>query len=135
MLASAILSLLIFVTPNPSIAAFSAFGLVLAAFAAFFVPLRPLHRLIDAVKRAELAGVRAAIRQQSAARIGADEAWVPPNSRVSDLIVYEARIERVSSWAFDTPTAIRFGLYLSVGIGSWLGAALVERFLSSVLDS
>ena len=36
-------------------------------------------------------------------------------------------------WPFDASALLRFGLYTAVGVGSWLGAALVERLLDTVL--
>jgi hypothetical protein len=50
-------------------------------------------------------------------------------------MVYEQRIEKVSTWTFNTPTVVRFVLYVSLGIGSWLGAAFVERWLGTLLGS
>ena len=53
---------------------------------------------------------------------------------MADLIMYKQEIERVSTWAFTTSTVSRFALYVSLGVGSWLGAAFVERWLGTVLD-
>ena len=37
-------------------------------------------------------------------------------------------------WPFDLPTLARFALYVGIGLSSWLGAALVERFLDRVIE-
>ena len=63
--------------------------------------------------------------------VAGDEDWVPR----ADLIIYKQQIEQVSTWTFNTPTLVRFALYVSLGIGSWLGAAFVERWLGTLLGS
>jgi hypothetical protein len=35
---------------------------------------------------------------------------------------------------FDTPTLVRFALFLLIPLGSWLGGAVVERVVDLVLD-
>jgi hypothetical protein len=37
-------------------------------------------------------------------------------------------------WRFDTPTLVRFALFLLIPLGSWLGGAVVERVVDLVLD-
>ncbi len=101
------------------------------AAAIFLIPLYPLHRRIQAEKRSELARIRADIHRENEARIAGNENWV----RLSGLIAYKQEIERVSTWAFNTPTVLRFSLYVSLGVGSWLGAAFVERWLGTLLGS
>ncbi len=107
----------------------------LIAAATFLIPLYPLHRRIDATKRAELAHVREAIRRESDARTAGEKDWAPPDARLTHLVSYKRQIEQVSTWAVNTPTVARFALYVSLGIGSWLGAALVERWLGTLLGS
>ncbi len=101
------------------------------AAAIFLIPLYPLHRRIQAEKRSELARIRADIHRENEARIAGNENWV----RLSGLIAYKQEVERVSTWAFNTPTMFRLSLYVSLGIGSWLGAAFVERWLGTLLGS
>ncbi len=50
------------------------------------------------------------------------------------LLAYEARIESVREWPYDTPTLLRFAILAVITSSSWLGGALVERALSAVLD-
>ena len=40
----------------------------------------------------------------------------------------------VNEWPIDYQARLRFGLYLVIPLGSWLGGAFVERTLSAVLD-
>jgi hypothetical protein len=101
------------------------------AVAIFLIPLVPLQRHISAAKQSELARIRADIRCENEARIEGGGDW----PRFTGLIAYEQRIERVSTWAFNTSTLLRFALYVSLGIGSWVGAAFVERWLGTLLGS
>ncbi len=101
------------------------------AAAIFLIPLYPLHRRIRAEKQRELERIRVDIHHKNKERIAGNEDW----ATLADLIVYNQEVERVSTWAFNTPTVLRFALYVSIGIGSWLGAAFVERWLGTVLGS
>ncbi len=78
--------------------------------------------------------MRSAIHRESASRLEAGDAWQATDARLSDLIVYEGRIASVSTWPFDVSTLLRFGLYVALGAGSWVGAAVVERLLGVALD-
>ncbi len=40
----------------------------------------------------------------------------------------------MNTWPFDASTLLRFALYTSLGVGSWVGGALVERVLGAALD-
>jgi hypothetical protein len=53
--------------------------------------------------------------------------------RLADLISYRDLVDRAFEWPWDTPTLLRVALYMSLGVGSWLGGALVERALAIVL--
>ena len=123
MLFMAMLSLLLIFDPDPTNSTIGVFSSGLAAVALFLIPLIPLQRRIQAEKLSELARISAAIRRETEARIVGDEDWAPR----ADLIVYKQQVEQVSTWTFNTPTVVRFALYASLGIGSWLGAAFVER--------
>jgi hypothetical protein len=50
------------------------------------------------------------------------------------LVAYEGRVQAASTWPFDVGTYLRFGFCVTVGLGSWLGAALVECALGMALD-
>ena len=107
------------------------FGLALVTL---MLPASGAHQRIRAVKQAELERVNAAIRRESASRLEAVEAWQAEDSRLADLIVYRGLIESRHTWPIDVSTLLRFGLYVVVGLSSWLGAAFVERMLGQALD-
>jgi hypothetical protein len=39
------------------------------------------------------------------------------------------RVSDTGEWPFGGSTLLRFALYTGIGLGSWLGAAFVERLL------
>ncbi len=108
---------------------------VALATLALLEPARVIRGRLGEEKRVELGRVRSRIEGakgaalgRGGARAGGEAALLP------GLLAYEARIESVSEWPFDTPTLLRFAALLVVAIGSWLGGAVVERLLGSVLD-
>ncbi len=126
-----IMSLQALFEPNPGGAIETVIWMSLLAVAVFLIPLIPLQRRIDAAKQSELARIHGDIRRENEARIAGGEDWIP----LTGLIVYKKEIEQVSTWAFNTPMVLRFGFYVSLGIGSWVGAAFVERWLGTLLGT
>jgi hypothetical protein len=106
-----------------STAVFAALGLML--------PVRGAHRRIRAAKQAELDACQDALRRAHRDSILDDDASL---GRVADLLVYERRLEAVRVWPFDTSTLTLFALYLLIPVGSWLGGALVERAIDTLLE-
>jgi hypothetical protein len=104
------------------------------AAAALVVPALGVHRRIRDQRAEELERVRTAIRRERDARIEPGSGWQPSDARLSDLIVYEGRIASVNTWPFDVSTLLRFSLFLALGVGSWLGGAIVERLLGLALE-
>ncbi len=118
--------------PDSVIIGASVFGAIMLVLTvtALVLPVRGIHRRIQAHKREELALLRAQIRQQKVKLlIGSDQI----TDNIIVLLAMEARIERVSEWPFDIGSLSRFSFYLLLGFGSWVGAALVERLLNSAL--
>jgi hypothetical protein len=107
-------------------------GTLLLATLALLGPAWGVHRRLREAKRSELLRVRARIERVKEAALapagGAGEAALLPG-----LLAYEARIESVGEWPFDTPTLLRFGGLLLLATGSWLGGALAERLLGLFL--
>ena len=52
---------------------------------------------------------------------------------MADLVAYRSLVQGVREWPFDVSTLARFLLFGALGVGSWLGGALVERLLDVVL--
>ncbi len=100
--------------------------------AALVVPSWGLHRAIQEAKAAELARVRRALAGD---RSGLRESPLAADAeRLSlvELAVWLDRMEALREWPFDAAALRRFGLYLLIPLGSWVGAALVERLVNRV---
>ena len=108
---------------------------VFLAAVALVLPARGVHRSIHAAKQRELDWVRRSIRADLAAlRASTPAGSGEAAARLPALLDAEGRLQSVREWPFDVSTLVRFTLYVLVGIGSWLGAALVERLLGAALD-
>ena len=92
-----------------------------------------------------VSGVRDSIRREKSAqlhtlreRIRSEYAAIEEAGSESDgglqlagLIAYQDLIERAPEWPFDAPMVARLALYATLGLGSWLGGAVVERLVES----
>ena len=78
--------------------------------------------------------IRAAIRRERDAALGAQPS---PNdgAGLTALLAYEERIASLSEWPINRRMRLRFGLYLALPLGSWLGGAVVERLLAALLEA
>ncbi|MEE8507513.1 MAG: hypothetical protein V3T07_00485 [Myxococcota bacterium] len=103
--------------------------LLVVTVAALLLPVNGLRRRVRARKREELAQVGEEIRRLRDEGIGVE----PGDARLANWIAYRSLIEAVHEWPFDVSTLLRFSLYVMLGAGSWLGAALVERVLDRAL--
>jgi hypothetical protein len=112
----------------------TAVALLAIGIAALLLPVTGLRARLRAEKLGQLRALRAGLdadRADVLARAaGADAAA----ARLPGLLALEARIEAVREWPFDLPSLLRFALYVALGLGSWLGAAGVERLLDLALD-
>ena len=97
---------------------------------AFLLPMRGLHRRLRAAKEAELERVHAAIER---ARDGLlNETGVSAEAvRMPGLLAYEQRIAATPEWPLDAPQIARFGLVVALGLGSWVGGAVIERLVNA----
>jgi len=100
--------------------------------AGLIVPSRGLHAHIRERKRAELGRIRdALVVEREALFSSTTPSPTPP--RMHAMLAYEARIESVREWPFDTSTLSRFALFLLIPLVSWIGGALVERAVDAAL--
>jgi hypothetical protein len=125
---------LTYVGPGWAIGTLMALGLTtVAAFAcaSFVLPLLGPHARLRAAKDAELVRARAALRVARDAALGPARAGAP--GRLADLVAYERRVADAGEWPIESSTLLRFGLYLALGLGSWVGAGLVQHLLERAL--
>ena len=104
------------------------------AAAAFLLPVRGLRRQIQARKAEELSGLREKIRRNRELADGSGTESAEAGAKLPGLLAYKHEIESVREWPFDTPTLVRFALFLLIPLGSWLGGAVVERVVDLVLE-
>jgi len=124
-----VLVALLFLQPyGQSIALPNLVATLAIAVAALLLPVVGVHRRLRAEKAAELERVNTAIaRDRDALLAGAGE------PRLADLVAYRGLVESLPTWPLDLTVWLRFALYVAIGGGSWLGAALVERGLDRAL--
>ena len=103
------------------------------ASAAFVVPLLGVHSRIQSVKRSELDRLRDEILAERAVVLNETSNADQQSPRLANLIAYYQLIERAREWPVDAANLLRFFLYLLIGLGSWLGGAVVELLLSRSL--
>jgi hypothetical protein len=96
----------------------------------FLVPLLAVHRRIAAAKAEELEHVNERVRR-CVAREGPDTGSGP---RLADWVAYRGLVERAPEWPINAPALLRALLVAALGVGSWLGGAVVERLLGALLD-
>lgn len=120
------------VIPAISVAIVAVAMLTLATVALLY-PVRGIHRRIHEEKHAKLRTIRAQLAQCERA-VAAGGLDTPQHlAALPGLVALEGRIDTVREWPFDASTAGRLALYLTLGVGSWLGGAAVERLLDSLL--
>jgi len=104
-------------------------ALLTMATVAFVVPLVGVHHRILSAKRLELDRLRDEIRVERAAVVDRLSDENSANPRLANLIAYHQLIDRTREWPIDAANLLRFFMYLLIGLGSWLGGAVVERLL------
>lgn len=103
------------------------------AAAALLFPLFGIRRRIRAAKDEALARIRGEIRADQRALLDGGPAAAPAAGRLPALFAAEARTTATPEWPFDASTLLRFVLYAALGLGSWVGGAVVERLLGGWL--
>ena len=119
--------------PSPLVPVTQAATVLLAAFA-LLLPSLGVRRRVRAAKRDEsalLSEQLRAIRAQGAATEGTKKREI--ESRLATLLALKQHVAAAREWPFDLGTLGRFLLYAVIGVGSWLGAATVERLLDFLL--
>jgi hypothetical protein len=100
--------------------------------AALLLPVSGVRQQLVEAKRAELARVDVALRAEAEANLKPGAA-LADGAKLSNLVAWRGLVEAASTWPFDLGVWLRFAVYVSLGLGSWLGGALVERLMGAVL--
>jgi len=104
--------------------------LAMIGVGALLVPVWGIHGRLREAKTRELERLDAAVRAER------DALWqgVPSESpQLANLSGYRMLVADQSDWPLDVSAWLRFGFYLAIGAGSWIGAALVEQLLGRAL--
>lgn len=101
---------------------------------ALWLPTAGARRRLLHGKQAELSRVQRALHGDREAMRTLAVGTRDSEPSVADLLAYERFVREVSTMPFDQASWIRFGLYLALPFGSWLGGAFVERAVSGLLD-
>lgn len=110
-------------------------ALILTAGGALLLPLRGVHERIVAAKHGRLAELRREIVREERLLLDREAPdGARAAARLPALLALHDRVEAAREWPLDVSGWSRFGLYLAIGLGSWVGAALVERMLDVALD-
>jgi hypothetical protein len=107
--------------------------LSLMATTGFAVPLLGVHAKIKAAKYLELDRLRDEIRNERSVVTDKLSSAQSSNPKLANLITYYHLIEQVREWPIDAANLIKFFIYTIIGLGSWLGGAVVERLLDNSL--
>ena len=109
-------------------------GVLMMAVGAFVVPLVGVHDNILLVKHSELDRLRNEIRvERAAVNSKLDDKHASP--RLANLIAYYQLVEQTREWPINAANLLRFFMYMLIGLGSWLGSAMVERLLERTLGA
>jgi hypothetical protein len=103
-------------------------AIVLMALVAFALPLLGVHRRIRAAKHVELERIHAEARRERDALLAGGA-----GTRLPALLALRSQVAEVREWPVDLSTLMRLLLYLGIGLGSWVGAALVDVAIEAVL--
>ena len=104
------------------------FTLVMFSVIAVLVVVLPtwkIHVRMRETRQDELTVVRADVRERRFKR----NRTLDDAQQLSVDLALEQRLMHASVWPLDAGSYGRVFLYIGLGLGSWTGAALVERFL------
>jgi hypothetical protein len=102
--------------------------ILLMALVAFALPLLGVHRRIRAAKQQELERIHAEARSERDALLAGGA-----GARLPALLALREQVAELREWPVDLSTVMRLLFYLGIGLGSWVGAALVDAGIETIL--
>ena len=103
---------------------------VVVVLAVVILPATGIRRRYVEEKNRQLVEVRTRIADRSAAVV--DGSFTAESSSLPELVSWERRLQQVKVWPYDMTIYLRIFVYAAIGLSSWVGAALVERFIGAV---
>jgi hypothetical protein len=107
-------------------------AVVALATASLLLPLWGVRARIRAAKALELERVHDEIARRRGGGTPLDPDEGVPRALLN-LLDYRTVVEEVSEWPFGAPALVRFVVYLLIPVGGWIGGALMERLVGSLL--
>ena len=102
---------------------------LVVVLAVVILPATGIRRRFAEEKRRQLEKVRARIADRSAAVV--DGNITSESSNLPELVSWEQRLQQTKVWPYDMTLYLHVFLYAGIGLSSWVGAALVERFIGA----
>ncbi len=102
---------------------------IVVVLALVILPATGIRRRYIEEKSRQLEKVRARIADRSAAVV--DGSSTSESSNLPELVSWEQRLQQARVWPYDMTVYLRVFLYAGIGLSSWVGAALVERFIGA----
>ena len=102
---------------------------IVVVLAVVILPATGIRRRYIEEKSRQLEKVRARIADRSAAVV--DGSSTSESSNLPELVSWEQRLQQARVWPYDMTVYLRVFLYAGIGLSSWVGAALVERFIGA----
>jgi hypothetical protein len=102
---------------------------VVVLLAVVILPATGIRRRYVEEKNQQLEKVRARIADRSAAVV--DGSATSEASNLPELVSWEQRLQQAKVWPYEMTIYLRVFLYAGIGLSSWVGAALVERFIGA----
>jgi hypothetical protein len=102
---------------------------IVVVLAVVILPATGIRRRYIEEKNRQLEKVRARIADRSAAVV--DGSSTTESSNLPELVSWEQRLQQARVWPYDMTVYSRVFLYAGIGLSSWVGAALVERFIGA----
>ncbi|NRA03482.1 MAG: hypothetical protein HRU00_12865 [Myxococcales bacterium] len=116
-------------------------GLIVAGIG-FLLPVLGVRRSSIAAKGLELDRLSREIERERTKLFPTSQTSPDPrvapgaamDARLANLVTYKKMLEAVREWPFGASTLARVALLMAIGVGPWLGGAVVEQLPSSALE-
>ena len=102
---------------------------IVVVLAVVIFPATGIRRRYIEEKSRQLEKVRVRIAERSAAVV--DGSSTSESSNLPELVSWELRLQQAKVWPYEMSVYLRAFLYAGIGLSSWAGAALVERFIGA----
>ena len=129
------ISAALLVHPGPALPSVVLSGTLLlgVSVAALLLPVLGLRGRIGRQRSRELTALRAEIETDRRRLLDRGPGERAAAARLPALLALESRLEAVNPWPLELLPLWRYALYVSLGLGSWVGAAAVEWLLGELL--